>query len=482
MKEKRKEALTADEKRIADYTRAVEMAGKATLIKGYCGNRLTQADFDALRDYAMFVDIRCTGNGVLPCHLGLTRSRYGGKGFRMPGEKAPDFALARMEAFLDTAAYSDTNPRGPVDILTPFAVKEFLQLMCGVEMKDGKVVSKPYQVVRGREKQYVRLSDYRGRKPVLTVFMNATDPWAWHGKIAPMFQPLALALGDRVAIYFICTTIHDTRMPSMDFIGPNPRRTSYVHEAAMEHRARICKMFYMGFPSCTIDYLLDDMAQHFRNEWMDQGGGAYIVLVDSAGTIAYVDYHKAIPPHWGPKAVNFPYEFLTIRMNHLESRLASFFANGSRYHKRIATPFLPWRLAEGRDTRELAASARTAVWMFAKVLTVDASPDRLTVERVLPPRNKLKGIAFWEAAGGRAAAFDPAVKTRLDLVRAHLADTRKRPTYELRISQATDVFVNGRASSPAALQPGDRLGIYYGASQDASRVLRPLQVRVYRFK
>ena len=30
----------------------------------------------------------------------------------------------------------------------------------------------------------------------------------------------------------------------------------------------------------TVDYLLDDMAQQFRNEWMDQGGRAAVVLID----------------------------------------------------------------------------------------------------------------------------------------------------------------------------------------------------------
>ena len=39
------------------------------------------------------------------------------------GEKAPDFVLARMEAFLGTSRYTDHNPRDTVDILTPLAVK-----------------------------------------------------------------------------------------------------------------------------------------------------------------------------------------------------------------------------------------------------------------------------------------------------------------------------------------------------------------------
>jgi hypothetical protein len=172
--------LSAEERSVANYARAVEEAGRAALTEGYRGGALTAGDIDVLRDYAMFTDARCTGNGVLPCHLGLTRWRNGKGGRPMPGDGAPDFALARMEAFLDSPAYSDANPRDPVDILTPLAAREFLQIMCGFELRNGEVVAKPYEVVPGREKQYVRLSDYRGKQAVLLVFMNATDPWTWH--------------------------------------------------------------------------------------------------------------------------------------------------------------------------------------------------------------------------------------------------------------------------------------------------------------
>jgi len=478
---RRKEPLTPAERTLADYALGVERLGKATLVKGYRGGRLTRADIDALRDYAMFVDARCTGNGVLPCHLGVTRSRYGDEGFRTPGEAAPDFALARMEAFLDTPAYTDANPRDPVDVLTPLAAREFLQVMCGFEVRGGKVVAKPYEIAPGREKHYVRLGDYRGRKPVLMVFMNATDPWAWHGKIAPMIEPLKQALGERAAVFFLCTTIHDTRMPSMDFLGDPPRRTSYVHDAALEHRARICRMFHMGWPDCTTDYLLDDLAQHVRNEWMDQGGGAYVVLVDTAGTIAYADYHKDIPPHWGPKAIGFPYEFLTVRMNHLESRLASFFANGARYDKKIETPYPTWRLPKDRDRSAVPAANAHAVWMPAKVESVDADARTVTVVRTLPPRERMKGIRFWDEAGDKARAFDPVVKSRLDTVRAWLADTRAQPRYELRIGETTDVFINGRAKPFTDLRSGDAVGVFFAAEQDKTRRLQPFQVRAYRF-
>jgi hypothetical protein len=74
----------------------------------------------------------------------------------MPGETAPDFALARMEAFLDTPEHSDQNPRDPVDILTPLAAKEFLQVMSGFEVRDGRIVAKPDESSREPTREFLR--------------------------------------------------------------------------------------------------------------------------------------------------------------------------------------------------------------------------------------------------------------------------------------------------------------------------------------
>jgi hypothetical protein len=477
-KQKGKETLSGEESRIAAYARAVEKAGQEILIKGYQGGLLTAQDIDVLRDYALFIDIRCTGQGVLPCHLHLTRSRYA-QGFRRAGEKAPDFVLTRMEPLLLSPDYQDDNPRDPVDILTPLAIREFLQIMTGVTMQDGKVVPTPYHIEPGTEEHLVRLRDFRDRQPVLMVFMNATDPWAWHGRIAPWFEALTQAIDDRIACFFVCTTIHDTRMPSMDFLSVPPRQTSYVHEATLEHRARICKMFYLGWPDCTTDYLLDDMAQHFRNEWMDQGGGAYIVLVDRNGTIAYADYHKEIPPHWGPQAVNFPYEFLTIRMNHLEAALADFFACDLEYGDAIGAENPSWRLPQDRDIKSLSTVIEQAVWMPAVITVVDTVAREIRVKRILPDPATMKGLQFWNESA--KVPFDPGTRNRLAILRHWLADTRTEPIYTLPIEDHTDIFVNGHQSSLSFLEPGDRVGLYVSAANPKTTTLQVLQIRCHRF-
>jgi hypothetical protein len=103
------------------------------------------------------------------------------------------------------------------------------------------------------------------------------------------------------------------------------------------------------------------------------------------------------------------------------------------------------------------------------------------VERLLPPRERMKGARFWEEGGDKAVAFDAAVKARLDTVKAWLADPRDKPVYELLIDEQTDVFVNGWSKPPHVLRPGDCVGVCYATASEKTHQLRPLQLRAYRF-
>jgi hypothetical protein len=175
-------------------------------------------------------------------------------------------------------------------------------------------------------------------------------------------------------------------------------------------------MFYMNLPHTTVPYLLDDVSQRTRDAYKDQGGGAYIVVVDLDGRVAYADYHQDIPPHWGPRAVSFHDEFVFIRMNHLESRLKSFFANGCRYAKGIGTPYPTWR-----------------------------KPPEVTGEVVSL------------AADGRAVEVAVAAGRR---------DTRRR---RFAVGPAARVTVDHEPTKPAALKRGDRVRVVWRPAEGHDR-------------
>ena len=489
---RRKAKLTPDEQETVAYGNAVVKRGEALLRKGYLGGSLTRAELHGLWVYALWLDIRNTGGGVLPFHLGLAS---GYRGRRPPiGQPAPDFTLVRMEAALKSPDYSDLNPKDPAGLLRPASpfLQELLLAMGGYEPVPGakppRVRAKPIAVPEGRETDYVRLSDFRGKRPVLLVLANATDAWAWHWRLAPMLEPLHQAYRDRIAFFFIHTTIHDAHMPVKDFFGPEPGRHDAVHEVALWQRARACKMFYMDHPQCTVPYLLDDMAQRTRNAYRDQGGGAYFVLVDLDGRVAYVDYHQDIPPHWGQEAVAFPYDYLTIRMNHLESRLKSFAANGCRYAKTIETPYPTWRGSPEATARRVeaardgeAARGRGAtIWLAGRITSVDGKARLLTVERHKPEPAAMKGWGFWQAAGDRATPFDAGTKARLAVVRKWIEGGEAARTYRFVVDDAVDIFLDGCAVPPDALRAGDCVGVLYRTWRDGQARVCPEQVRAFR--
>jgi hypothetical protein len=270
-----------------------------------------------------------------------------------------------VETVLRRPDYRDENPYDPLDVLTPLVLREFLQVLQGYEPAGNGVRPLPQTLPAGAAPgDYVRLSDFRGRKPVLLVMAHPTDSWTWHWMIAPMVEMVRQACGDRLEVFAVCTTIHDSRMGVKNFFGDPPDRQPWVHEWSLEQRAFACKTFYMDRPHFGLPYLLDDMAQGTRNAYRDDGGGAYMFLVDLDGRLAYVDCMQDLPPTWGKDGVSFYDEFVYIRMNHLESRVAGFFANGCRYGKSMETPYPAWR--------------RPSLLERAEVVRVDG--DRLVVK------------------------------------------------------------------------------------------------------
>ncbi len=542
-------APTPLEQRIIQLNSKVEALGQAALRKGYRGQKLTPEDIEALRLYAIWVDVKCCGGRVLPFHLGQSRATRipGGRWGFKAGEKAPDFTLMRMEAGLERPDYTDRNPMDRTDVLMPNILREFLLTTQGYEAAEGGVVPKPTVVPPGREDDYVTLSSFCGKKPVLLVLANPSDAFCWHWKIAPMFEPIRQAYGDRLEMLFINTTIHDTYMPMRGFFSGRDERA--VHDLAMWQRARGCKMFYMNWPHFTTDYLLDDMAQHVRNAYMDQGGGAYIVLVDLDGNIAYTDYHQNIPG-----GLSFYDEVVYVRMNNLESRLKSFFDNGARYAPKIETPLPDWRrsplmkgarvrsvdrdagmltvrteggedrvfeaepgtrvtvacgpaaLADIESGRKVTISYRevtgedgtrrdvarwirdprdvgwdvfnnSVIWLSGRIERVEGG--RMTVQVIVPPAERMKGLDFWEGAGDRAKPYKTAVRHRLETVRRWVKEGPScRRTFAL--DGAVDIFLHGHAVEASDLRPGDMVGVRYYSFQDADELIYPFQVRATR--
>jgi hypothetical protein len=178
-KEKQGHDLTKEERLIARRCRAVQHRGQDLLVKGYLGGRFTAEELSDLRRFAMWLEVRCCGGGLLPVDLDLTKTRAWlkrGDLRPLPGTLARDFKLLRMEAVLQSAAYSDRNPHDPADVLRPTVVREILQVMKGYTPAPPDPAH-PMAIVKpktdpseeGKASDAVRLSYFRGRRPVLLI-------------------------------------------------------------------------------------------------------------------------------------------------------------------------------------------------------------------------------------------------------------------------------------------------------------------------
>ena len=541
----KKKDITEHEQWCISLSQKVEKQGMNILKKGYLGEKLTPDDIRILRLYALFIEIRCCGNGVLPFHLGLTRNFNVGPGrprFK-EGEKAPDFNLPKMEAYLNSPEYTDKNPYNPTDIFTSLILREYMLAMQGYKKnpdKDSKEKVIPIftPVPEDKKDMLVKLSSFRGKKPVLFVLGDPSDSWCWHWKIAPMFAPLYQAYKDKIEFFTIHSTVHDTHMPVKDFLAKKPGWRATGHDLTYEQRARVCKMFYMNWPQFTFDYLMDDNAQHTRNAYMDQGGGAYIILIDLEGNVAFIDYHQ----HWPKGKLSFYDETIFIRLNHLESRLSSFFKNGSIYSKEMDTPLPGWRRSpqidnavlktiEGnRLTAELKGKTYSfeispgcrimnnyeilelgklkpgdkitisyikdkngmlrarwihsnmswvkkisTIWLSGKITEIDAKAKIITVQAVIPPAKKMKGLQFWNKAKD-IKPYDKSVETRLNVVK-RWATSKNSLTYKFKIDDAVIFFLNGKEVKITALKVGDSTGVLYHSFDDKNKVIYPRQIR-----
>ncbi len=354
------------EKKCWDYSQKIMRRGTSILRKGYRKQVLSEKEIADFRLYAMWADITSStwaateGNNFLPFHLGLSRpfdtmfpkkrmnyslqnTSYATRpsvvtSLLYPGDDAPDFTLIKPDTVYESERYTDNNPFNTERLLTPQVMTERLNALAAYDIvKDsqGRKTAVPKPVIQGDgfENNYVSLSSYRGKKPVLLFLPDPTDAWAWNSHIVEMVDCLHKAYKEEVEFIFVNTTAYDGYMPVYDFIGPVPGKMIAGHPVSMEERARITKMFYMGHPQVSIPSLLDDVGQTTRNSYMDQGGTGSFCLVDIDGKVAYRDFGDIVLIDDKHKADQYDFELhdrMRIRTNALEIKIRELLKNNGK--------------------------------------------------------------------------------------------------------------------------------------------------------
>lgn len=469
------------------YVKQVAQRGETLLRKGFVGTPLTAAEIDELGDYRIYTAMRLCNARLLPFEVGASRGRNAP--FR-PGEEAPGFTLLTLEAALKRDTYTDELIQDDTAFLKPGRAAKLLEIMSHygpAEAGKGACVKKPVSIPAGEEGDYVRLSDFRGKTPVVIVL--AYPPDVFMKCCLPPLEVLRQACKGHAEILLVNINYHDTYAAGPVYFGPhaNPKGARLTHPNCIEQRARLGKHLYMTYPSATIPMVLDDMGQTTRNRYMAQGGDARFLVIDKAGRIAYDG-----PSSWYAWTKG-GYTDTVTWLNGMEIELRKVLANGGL----AEAGRKQFRLGRGhvfmhtvRPARRKAFAARQAkpyaymkpwskhIWLTGRIKSIDG--ETFIIAPNLPDKARMKGYNFIRDAGGRAKPDAPA-KINLKALEQWLKDAEAGVEYKFTVGDDVELFINGREAEPDQFRAGDFVGVWYDLNLDVRKAtVKPIHVRASR--
>jgi hypothetical protein len=235
---------TKTPKAVDEYVKQVIHRGEQTLKNGFLGKPLTRDDIGVLRDYLIFTAMRLTGAHLLPFEVGASRGK---RSPLTPNQVAPRFTLLSLEAVLQRSTFSDELQQDDTAFLKPVGVAKLLEVISHYEpTADGKVCKpKTVHIAVGSEDDYVRLSDFRSKRPVVLVLAYAPD--VFMKCCLPPLEVVHRAYEDRTQFLFVNINYHDTYANGPVYFGPdaNPKGARVTHPNSIEQRARMGKHIWL---------------------------------------------------------------------------------------------------------------------------------------------------------------------------------------------------------------------------------------------
>lgn len=359
------------------YFDQMKKVGEEAYRRGLSGGRLSRKDYEILRLYTPMV-YSFWGPPYLPFKLGpYGRGMTAGDDGQLPiaGMQAPDFTLPRLESILKSPLYTDAYH---FDYRRAFhsEITTFLLSICaGFEpiptqerVQDGPTIrAKPFASPFGSKvPDCVRLSDSRGRKPVMLLFGDGIDGDC--SSHFPLLEPLYLATKDRIDWYFIADDICDPIYWSAYYFLPDHGNETFQKALTWEERGQTAKMWSMRWSNLSIPILLDDMAQHVQIAYNDAGGYGKVTLVDKKGVTCLNTLRHPMPyayifADYSPNNIRYAYNVKAHCV--IAENIRSLLDNGGVWTGK--DPLIP-------DWQQDAAAENL------KVVKVDATAGMLTAE------------------------------------------------------------------------------------------------------
>ena len=286
------ETLSEEEFQAYEFAALLWEEGGELMKRGYLGGRFSDDEIERLWEYRVICEIRiCCPTPYRPFDFGL--HRFGqNKGPFYIGKEVPDISWMKMEAAMESPFYTDVPTHDLYAVIKPDAVDEFFRYFRGynkVRASDGREFVEGIfpQSVPGDDR-YVRISDFRGKKPVLLFIASSMDTF-W-GNAVMEAEAIYRAYQCRVEVIWVNISIWDFLIRSKatyNYYKPYVGIELPGHEANHEERARTAKKVYMTYPQLTLPCVLDQDSEQTANYFKSHGGAGETVLIDIDGTIAW---------------------------------------------------------------------------------------------------------------------------------------------------------------------------------------------------
>ncbi len=286
------ETLDEAEMEANEFAASLWKEGAELMKRGYLGEKFSDKEIDRLWEYRVICEIRiCCPTPYRAFDLGL--HRFGEeKDASFIGKNVADISWMKMEAAMESPFYTDVPTHDIYSVIKPDAVDEFFRYFRGYKKAiapDGREYAEEVfpQTVPG-DKRYVRISDFKGKKPVVLFVTSSMDSF-WDKAIMEA-EGIFRAYGNHVEVFWVNVSIWDFLIRSnatYNYYKPYTGIEIPGHEANHEERARTAKKMYMTFPQMTLPCVLDQDSEQTANYFKSFGGGGETVLIDIDGKIAW---------------------------------------------------------------------------------------------------------------------------------------------------------------------------------------------------
>ncbi len=446
--------------------------GRMTLKKGYSGLPLNQNDINALREYNIFLCNRHGHAEHLPFYFGMSRiSHY------RAGESFPDFYIKRYDSVVNDRDFSDLGGAewSWTVRLKTIGIERMLQSIQGFssEMNEtGHIVAKPKAAENNRAdpnyNNFIRLSDFHGKKPVVIFLSDAKDVFCqrWFPAMESVYQ----AYKSEIEFFFINTSFDDWWSQETYY---GKKVDSYYGD--YNSSANILKMTYMKYPNVTVPGLLDNVASSIRNTFASSGGGGDFVIFDIDGKVAYQNPSGKL---YGEDCHDEQYWLndLEYEIRKLLQNESKFDSNRGWYYKNEIRAEIMQKTNVGiRHNNKTInwleyknwPSGRSVlpIWFTGKIIKIDNEKKQLTVKVEVEPK-KMYGYNY-NKKSKKKVKLEPLAEKNMEVLEKWINGSESDKTLVFDIDNSVEMFLNAFPAKMQQYRVGDYIAGRYGFMPDS---------------